>query len=485
MSLHVTAGHMATRLGDWQSTGPSSGYAALADRIRLLVLDGRLPTGMRVPSERQLADVLHVSRGTVATAYEQLRERGFLLTRRGAGSWTSLPDAPAATGPTTPFAPHFAHASIDMAHAAPAAPPDVIHAAATRAANELPRYLGDHGYDLLGLPSLRAAVAERLSTRGLPTEPEQVMITGGAQHALMLVLRAMVRSGDRVLLDHPTYPNALEAIRGAAARPVPVPLAEYGWDVDLVGSTLRDAAPRLAYLLPDFHNPTGRLMPEQQRAEIVEVARRSGTPLVVDETVAEMSLDGDSRRPMSACGGATNNRDVPVLTIGSASKVLWGGLRIGWLRGPRGLVRRIAASRAAVDMSSPVLEQLVVADLLTRVEEFLPQRLDTLRQNRDHLLAQLAERVPEWRTERPPGGLNLWVELGTPCSSALVTAAARRDLQLAAGPKFGTGGAFESFLRLPFVLPPEKLDEAVERLADSWRSLGHGATRELLTPPVI
>src|SRR5215218_4309016 len=253
MDRSINGPHVARLLGNWRSARP--GYVALAEALRLLVLDGRLPLRTRVPGERELAAALGVSRTTTAAAYAALRDEGFLASRRGAGSWTCLPadrrPPPQAVEPPGPGD------VIDLSSAATAAPEGALHRALAAATAELPRHLPGPGYDALGLPALRRAVAVHLARRGVPTGPEQVLVTAGAQHALTLLLRVLAGPGDRVLVDHPTYPNALDAIRAAGARPVPVALEPGGWDLEMLGATLRQAAPRLAYVIADHHNPTG------------------------------------------------------------------------------------------------------------------------------------------------------------------------------------------------------------------------------------
>lgn len=456
------------------------GYAALAGRIRTMLGDGRLAVGTRVPSERELALALGVGRGTVAAAYGELRESGHLARRRGSGTWTALP-AGSRRSTASPFAPSGAFVVapdlpvgvIDLAHAAPAAPAEAMGAAAQDALAVLPTHLVGPGYELLGLPSLRAAIAHRLSAQGLPTAPDEVMVTGGAQHAHALVVRALVRPGDRVLLEQPTYPGAVDLVRHASARPVPVALdrdavGRTRWDVGGFAAALRESAPALAYLVPDHHNPTGAVMDPETRGAIVAAARRHGVPLVVDDCLREMWLDEPVGPPLGAW--ATVPGEAPVLTIGSMSKTVWGGVRIGWLRGPRAVLRRIATSRASDDIASPVLEQLVAGALLARLDDLLPDRRAAMAARRDHLLAAVHREFPEWTVHRPSGGLSLWIDLGAPRSSALVDTAARHGLHLAAGPRFGTGGAFESFLRLPFTHPVDVLDDAVDRLAAAWGS---------------
>ena len=470
LDRRIGARSFARMLGDWRPPQDRGLADALADRVRLLVLDGRLPLQTRVPAERELAVELEVSRTTVAGAYDALRAAGVLRSRRGAGSWTQLPDGP--TGPVapSPFSPHGDRTLFDLAHAALPAPSDALRRAAAGAVQDLDALLGGHGYDLLGLPALRAAVAERYTERGLPTTPDQVLVTAGAQHAIALVLALFTGPGDRVLVEHPTYPNALDAIASRGARPVGLPMSAGGWDLDLLAATVRDAAPRLAYLIPDFQNPTGAVLDADGRAALVALARRTGTPLVLDETLAELWLDAPGPAPAAASGAADSPH---VLTIGSASKLFWGGLRVGWVRGAASTVRRLAASRAAVDLGSPALEQLVTARLLADVAAVAGLRRIELLDARERLLTRVRELFPGWRPVRPAGGLSTWIDLGEPVSSRLAVAARRHDVLLAAGPRFGLDGAFERYLRLPWTLRPERSDEALDRLALAWRGLEH------------
>jgi DNA-binding transcriptional MocR family regulator len=477
LDRRIGARSVARMLGDWRPPDGRGLTIALADRVRLLVLDGRLPLQTRMPAERELAGALGVSRTTVAAAYEALRCAGVLHSRRGAGSWTQL-DARTPVGPGTPFSPIGTEAGIDLAHASLAAPLAATRAAAAAAAGDLDALLSGHGYDLLGRPELRTAIADRFTTRGLPTRPDQVLVTSGAQHAFALVLSALGGTGDRVLVEHPTYPNALDAIRSRGARPVPVPmgrgrLGTGAWDLDLLTASVRDAAPRLMYLIPDFHNPTGGLLDAAGRERLVALARRTGTLLVVDETLAELALDAPTPPPAAAFGGADSTH---VLTIGSASKIFWGGLRVGWIRASAPLVRRLAAARAALDLGGPALEQLVVTRLLADIDEVIADRQAELSAARDHLLGRLAKVFPGWRASRPTGGLSLWIDLGAPVSSRLTMAARRHEVLLAAGPRFGLDGAFERYLRLPYTVRSDRADVALDRLAAAWRELDRTAT---------
>ena len=182
------------------------------------MLDGRLPLRTRLPGERELAEALGVSRTTATAAYAALRDEGFLASRRGVGQLDAAARrsgrrraSPAATGEDV----------IDLSCAACAAPEGALHAALAAATAELPRHLPGPGYDAAGLPMLRAAIAAHLTARGVPTAPEQVLVTAGALHAFTLLLRVLAGPGDRVLVEHPTYPAALDAVRAVGAPPGP------------------------------------------------------------------------------------------------------------------------------------------------------------------------------------------------------------------------------------------------------------------------
>ena len=441
---------------------PGPVYAALARAITTLVLDGRIATETRLPSERELATALRLSRATITAAYDQLRADGFLASRTGSGSYVTVPTGARLQPSLSRWSTRSTEAGdvIDFSRATLPAPPEAVMAAVADVPGELGCHLLGDGYDPAGLPVLREAIAQRFTTRGVPTRPEQILITNGSLHGLDLLLRLLVGPGDRVLTELPTYPGALDAVRAHGGRLVPVPMAaEGGWQVDQMRATLQQAAARLAYLTPDFHNPTGALVPEDHRREVLQAARRSGTTVIVDESFVELGFSCDDRpRPSAAL-------DPSVVTLGSLSKPIWGGLRIGWLRASTDLVHRLAALRTSIDMGGPVLEQLVAARLVGRIETIAADRVAELAPRRDTLVDALARELPAWRTNVPRGGLSLWVELDAPSSTSLTVLAAQVGVILVPGSRFGVDGTLERFLRLPFALPADRLTEAVSRLA--------------------
>ncbi|TFB91672.1 PLP-dependent aminotransferase family protein [Cryobacterium sp. HLT2-28] len=466
----MSARALEARLGEWRDGG--SAYRALSDRIRLLTLDGRIPTDSRLPAERDLSARLGVSRTTVTAAYRRLRDTGFLVSVRGSGSVARLPGVPAAhTGSAAGGILDFSKATMPAFAG--------LADAARAAVGDLPGQLGGSGFDPVGIPELRAAIADRYRVRGLPTDPEQIMVTIGAQHAIALLARVLVGRGDRVLIEMPTYPHAYEALTAAGARLVPVTVstavpgedaATAGWDETALLQTLRRSNPVLGYLMPDFHNPTGRTMPTEQRERVLSAAARQGTVLVVDETIAELDIDRAGEfLPFPAY--AEPGQPVDVVAIGSVGKTVWGGLRVGWIRAERPLIRRLVAARSANDLGTPILEQLIVVRLLAEMPAILEGRRSELRVGRDHLERLLAARFPDWQVPHVDGGITAWVNLGLPVSSQLALAARNHGLLVPAGPRFGLDGAFERFLRIPFCYGTDEMDLAVHALGLAWDSL--------------
>ncbi|MDX2972435.1 PLP-dependent aminotransferase family protein [Kribbella solani] len=461
---YLPASTLSGLLGDWaDGTGPA--YRVLAERLRLLIADGRIMPGSRLPSERELTDALGVSRTTVASAYRELRDNGYLISRRGSGSVTALP---------TKVEPRLARHQApwidtaglyDFTCAAPSAIPGISTAVASAAA-EMPVHLTTPGYHPQGLPVLRAEIAAAYGERGLPTSPDQIIVTAGALAATSIAVRAFTQIGDRVLTESPTHPNSVDAIRRSGCRVVAVPMSPGGWDLPLLEATIRQTAPRAAWLVADFQNPTGFLLPAADRQQLAAAFARSRTTAIVDETLFELSLDGQEMPPPFASYDPDG-----VITVGSVSKSFWGGLRIGWMRAPSSLVARVLDARASLDLGAPVLEQLVVADLLRQRATLLPERRAALAQRRDALADAVARDLPSWNFRLPGGGLSLWCELPEPVGSSLVGVAQRNGALLVAGSRFSPDGGLESFVRLPFTLEVDALREGVARVAESYASV--------------
>ncbi|WP_128428391.1 PLP-dependent aminotransferase family protein [Streptomyces cyaneus] len=443
-------------------TGARPAYRQLSEAISALILDGQVALHIRLPAERALATALNLSRPTVTASYDLLRAGGYAHSRQGSGTWTALPKEVLPHKVSRALPP--SDTTIDLARAAPGLPSHVLADALGRVAPQLAVHTRAAGYHPYGLPELRAAVADRFTRRGLATVPEQILITSGAQHALTLVLGLLAAPGDRVMVENPSYPNALEAMRRARLRTVSVPVSDHGWDVEAIEATLRQTVPQLAFLMPDFHNPTGLLMPDEDRVRVLCAARPADSWLVIDETTADLALDLPAPRPFAshaAPGGPGR-----VITIGSMSKTHWGGLRIGWLRAPARLVTELAAQRIATDLGGSVLDQLLAHELLSGAEDLLPSHLARVREQRGALAGALTEHFPRWRWQLPPGGLSLWVDLGEPVATTLAERTLEHGVRIEGGACFTTDpGVFENRLRIPYTMPPDILREAVQRMA--------------------
>ncbi|WP_051759655.1 PLP-dependent aminotransferase family protein [Herbidospora cretacea] len=421
-------------------------YRALAEALRGRVHDGAIPVGVRLPAERHLAAALGVSRTTVTAAYDLLKDHGYVTARQGSGSTTALP-----VGGDTPWTILVPGDGMIPLHVASMPAASQVAPAVAAAAASYHRHLLGIGYDPVGLPVLREAVARRYTERGVATRPEQILITPGAQQAMHLLFALLVRPGDPVLLESPTYAHAIQSVRLHGARAVAAG--------ELMESSLRQA--KVAYVLPDFHNPTGTLMGAPHRAALVAAARRHDVTLICDETWGEVAVD-DVVMPPPLARWDTDNR---VITIGSASKLWWGGLRVGWLRGTAELVERLSVLRSGVDLATAVFDQLVVAELFPRVEESRAERRAWLATSRDALTAALAEHLPGWAYPRPVGGGSIWAKLDVPSAAPVVQAAATNGVRLAPGRWFGVDGACEGYLRLSYCHPPHVLADAVARIA--------------------
>ena len=459
MDAKLGARALAGALGAWRAREPA--YEALADGIRLLCLDNRVPPHTALPAERELASVLGVSRATVAAAYRSLRASEHIVSLRGSGSVT-LPLARRAPVRTLVGA-----EGIDLQQASPAAWPGLAAAFAETAADAA-TIVSRPGYDIVGSPELRERLAAAYTARGLPTSADDILVTNGAQHAIHLVTAALVGRGDRVVIESPTYPHAAEAIRSGGARLTALPVStEDGWDLERATQAFERTRPVAAYLMPWFQNPTGRTMTEVEATTLRALAQRVGTRLIIDETTADLSFDGTR----AGEGGFGPH----AIRIGSLGKTVWGGLRVGWVRADESFIRRLVALRPHRDLGTPEFEQAVATRLLDHMPEILAQRARLLREGRDAAADALRAHLPDWRVPEIGGGVSLWVRLDAPLSGALVMAARARGVLLSAGPRFAVDGGHDRHLRVPITGPAEQLRGAVAVLGEVWPVVRRGA----------
>ncbi|QDP96844.1 PLP-dependent aminotransferase family protein [Microlunatus elymi] len=462
----LTAGQLTALLGGRAFQPPV--YRDLAERIRLLVIDGQLPDGFRMPSERELSVALGLSRTTITNSYTLLRDLGVLSARRGAGNFVHQPETGLASSLLPiPYSGADDNALVALNTASSTAPPG-LGRAYQAAAERLPALLGGTGYFPDGVEILRRSLAETFTARGLPTRADQLIITVGSLSGWNVILQALASPGDPVLLESPTYYNAIEACRRMGARLVPFPIGPGDWDADRLETILNRSQARIAFLIPEFQNPTGVWLDEEQRRAAARALNRHQVITVVDETLVDLRLDGDD--PRTPLGSLLDN----AITIGSASKSFWGGLRIGWIRSPKQYVRRLIETQSTMDNGAAPYEQLVVAELMRDAETVLDHQRSRTRRQRDHLAAEMRETLPDWDFSLPAGGLSLWFRLPTESSNLISALARQRDLVLTPGPRFYPRGGGRRQLRIPYVAELPVLSEAVRRLELAWQESRSG-----------
>ncbi|MFC8367302.1 MULTISPECIES: PLP-dependent aminotransferase family protein [unclassified Streptomyces] len=325
-----------------------------------------------------------------------------------------------------------------------------------------------------GEPTLRAALAARTSARGLATDADDILVTTGSQQALSLLATALLEPGDTVLVERPCYLAALQAFGLAGARVVAVPGDEDGIDPGALEELVVRERPKLLYTVPTFSNPTGRTMPAARRAAVAEVAGRRGLWIVEDDPYGELRFEGERVPWIASYEGA---RDRTVL-LGSFSKVMAPGLRLGWLRAPDGLRRACAVAKQAADLHTPTVNQLAAARYLADndLDAHVARVAVAYRARRDAMLAGLADALPAGAAwTRPEGGMFLWVRLpGSYDTTALLPDVVRHDVAYVPGAPFHAGEPDRATLRLCFVTQtPDEIAEGLRRLGEGLREAAH------------
>lgn len=456
-------------LGAW-STGLGPLHRKLAGALRAAIGDGRLPGGARIPSERELAMRLHVSRSTVVAAYDALRGEGLLQSRQGSGSRVVAGAGPTAVDRDGPdLSPIYRSLLagderdvLSLACAVTRCHP-AVHEELSAIAAQAGELLAGSGYQPLGLPSLREAVAALLSRTGLPTTPGQVIVTSGAQQAIVLAAECLVGPGRDVVVESPGFPGTIDAFRFRGARLVAVPVDGEGVDADAVAAAVAAHPPAAIYLMPSFHNPTGAALSEHRRRRLAELSATSGVPILEDNALEHLRLDVDPPPPIAAFAP-----EAPIVTAGSLSKVAWGGLRLGWLRAPEPLMGRLSRVKAMSDLGTPMLDQAVGARLVPRIEELARDRRVELRRSLADAGELLGRLLPAWRWQPPTGGPSLWVELPTGTASSFAQVALRHGVEVIPGEVMSPTGEHRRHLRLPYVGERPVLEAVVYRLARAW-----------------
>lgn len=480
----VNSTALAEILGeDWRDIeGPR--YRVLAERIEQSINNGELRAHGRLPAERELAKALQVSRTTVVNAYDVLRQRGQLTSRAGSGTFV-VPNAPTrhdtqlgdlisgVVGADTPGVDMQSMVNLSISHPEPVVR-DMVEAL-VQTSDTIGSLMSKSQYAPQGLPALRSIIADLFTLRGLPTNARQILITNGAQQAISLLCQLYVRAGKTAVLESPTYPGAIDALKARDAHIVGLPGTTAELDPAEIEKHIRRVRPDLMFLMPACHAVTGQVTPELTQRRLAELSKEFQLPIISDEIFAELTVPDHQIPPL-----ASYAEGAPIFSIGSTSKLIWNGLRVGWIRAPEAVVLRLTRMKEAIDLGTSLALQELTTHLLVNAESIADRRRKEIRRRLDTVTGLLAAALPEWVWTPPQGGRSLWIDLGGVSATWFAEAALRQGVLVAPGPSLAPGKDHESRLRLIFVQPPDVLAEGIDRLATAWgdRATAGRARRE-------
>ena len=446
---------------------PDPLFRQIYDRIAENLEGAALLPGERLPPTRVLADRVGVHRSTVVRAYDELRAKGYIEGQVGAyttvrrrsrwphsraekGSssgegtfdWTTsgladsadLRNHPAMETTRPPPSPDwidFEHLSADPT----LAPTDELKRCLKHVLVRDGGAALDYA-DAAGWYPLRESIASRLRLHGIAVSPEEILITAGAQQALDLILRRLVNAGDSVAVEAPTYGMAHALFRLHGVRPLEIPMVGEGMDLDRLETVLAREKPRFVFTMPNFQNPTGITTPQAHRERLLSLCEQHSVPLVEDGFEEEMKYFGQAVLPVKSMDA----RGV-VLYVGTFSKVVFPGLRIGWIAAPRPAIESLTDLHHATCMAGNTLAQAAAARFssgggyelyLRRVHRVFRRRMQTM-------LRGLEANMPDgchWT--QPEGGYTIWLTLpGMPVGEAeLVERCARAGVHVSPGLRY-------------------------------------------------
>ncbi|HYY20715.1 MAG TPA: PLP-dependent aminotransferase family protein [Thermoleophilaceae bacterium] len=492
------------KLADLKRDGAESLTAQLVDRFAAAIDSGQLAPGEKLPPTRALSAEAGVNHLTAARVYRRLAELGYVTASVGRGTFVRAlaPGAGAEHGDDwqvyalpereLSYAQQVMWDAFDLADEegiislatgfpSPDAYPvrEVAAIAAEVLAEEGGQALSYLTAD--GLPSLREQLALRGRRIGFASEPDEILITSGAQQGISLALRAVLEPGDVVVVESPTFAGLLAALRGTDARVIGVPVDGEGFDVAGLESILARHEVKLVALQTASHNPTGRDLSAERRSRLAELAIGRNLFVLEDHVYADLRFEGEAPRPLRELAPAH------VLYVNSLSKTVGGGLRLGWIAA-RGPVReRIALLKLDADFHTATLIQHIAARYLASgaYDRHIRRVTPLYRERRDALLASLDRHLAgEHRTIPPRGGHHLWVTLTRPIDERALYSQALRS-----GVTFTPGGAVtverrsQTSLRLSFPrLRPEQLDQGAKLLAGAMREVRRRSRRSVAAP---
>lgn len=468
-------------------------YAQIVDRIRESIQSGQLVDQTRLPTNRQLAELLQIDRSTVSRAYFELEQEGLVDSHVGRGTFVcltaskvGLEDEPPVERMVWPA--KFSRSSqgafsvISRQPAQPRIGSEVISFAGGIPSEEfyphhefqtiVSQLIGSNrssemfGYSPAeGHRDLRLEVRNYLGRQGIFADDDELLIVSGSQQAMDVVTNTLVDPGDVVLVEDPTYFWAICNFGASQAQCLPVPTDEEGIQVDVLATILSRHRAKLLYLMPTFQNPTGATLSLARRQRLLELARQFQMPILEDNFVGDLRYDGESLPSLRALD---RFRDV-VIYQGTFSKALCPGLRLGWLVAPAEVMSRLSLAKRASDLSTNSMSQVIMADYLKRgfYEKHLEHIKSVYRSRLDTMCDALARSIGggvKW--SKPQGGLFIWAKL-PPGHSAreMMSYAEREGVTFSPGDMFFVNGDRPEYLRLSFIQVDEKtIEEGVARL---------------------
>lgn len=457
------------QLAGWREGGGALS-SRLARALRDAIARGVIPIGATLPPERHLAAILAVSRGTVVTAMRSLATDGVIARRQGSGSTViGGADPSMITSRADPLRLDAFQASadlgvIDMTNAAGLGTGVLSSEVWDAARADLENVMLGSGYlPFRGLPMLRDAVARHMSRWGLRVTAEDVLICTGAQQAIAVCATALLNPGDRVIVERQSWPGALDAFREAGARLVPISSDDQGPDIRELRNALDSGRAALAYLTPSAKNPTGTTMPAIRRARVVEACAEHAVPLIDDCVCHDVTIEPAPNALAAFTGAGT------VITIGSASKLFWGGLRVGWLHTTEPLLSRLVECKRVADLGTSLMSQVLVAHLLNdHAEEMRERRVGEMTERRTLIRECVDTYLPGWRYREPSGGFALWMELPAGDGREFTDYARREGVAILPGALVSADGSGAGFVRVATVHDAVTTRVAFQRLGAAW-----------------
>ena len=449
--------------------GPGPLFRQLARAVAAAIENGSLAEGFRLPSERMLSAALFVSRGTAVAAYELLAADGLAARHQGSGTYVAGADAMGL--PDGREGSPLVHRLVERSHG-PSAVIDlsisVLHdatglAAVTLTSNDLRSMAPETGYSPWGSSGLRALVAGHVTDWGLPTSAGQVVMTTGAQQGISAAASCWLRPGDDVVVEDPCYPGAIAAFAQAGARLVGVPVDGEGVRLDELRRAL-EGRPALVYLQPTVQSPTGTVLSLARRRRVAELVRLFRVPMVEDLALADLCWTPAPPPVAAFCP------EESVAVVGSLSKVLWGGLRLGFVRAPEALALRFARVKATSDLGSSAVSQMLAERLLSGGADAWRAPCGHLRHRYEVLADALSDRLGTWSWDEPSGGLSIWVSLDGADAERFAQSALRHGVAVATAAPLSVSDRHPDRIRLSFASPPAVLRQGVERLQRAWET---------------